>query len=182
MVNSIANHNGAAGYHALRSQYILWQGVESSYNNWRGAQGAYYTWNAAGAHIFSNHQVIVSGFTSLYNQTFGVHWDTDIQNVSVDSLTSVGNLSGVLIESSEGPIAIANSRFCSTQRTGTGEGGLVVRDSEMVTVSGSTFYNNGNSQITTSGIVGGVTVKGWATPPVTYILNTQNLTLSQNNH
>lgn len=179
VVNSVSNHNGAAGYIATKAKNILWQNVEGSYSNWRGAQGAYYTWNTGGAHIFGDHEETVSGFTSLYNQTFGIHWDTDIQTLSVTSLASIGNASGVLLESSEGPISISSSRFCVTQRTGTGEGGLVIRNTEMVSLTGNTLYDNGNSQITTSGTPGGVSIKNWETG-ATYSLNTQNLTLSGN--
>jgi hypothetical protein len=177
--NSTANHNGAAGFNAIKTKNIYWQNVEASYNNWRGAQGAYYTWNTAGAHIFGDHEETVSAFKSIYNQTFGIHWDTDVQNLSVNSLISVWNLSGVLLESSEGPISIGGGIFCDTQHSSTADGGLVVRDTQSVTVTNSTFYNNGNSQITTSGLPGGSPAfKDWETGVGYSGLNTQALTMT----
>jgi hypothetical protein len=179
--NSTANHNGAAGFNAVKTRNIYWQNVEASYNNWRGAQGAYYTWNTAGAHIFGDHEETVSAFKSIYNQTFGIHWDTDVQKLMVNSLTSVWNLSGVLIESSEGPISIGGGIFCDTQHSSTADGGLVVRDTEYLTLTNSTFYNNGNSQITTSGLPGGSPAfTDWETGMVYSGLNTQYLTMSGN--
>jgi hypothetical protein len=63
VVNSVANHNGAAGFDTFRAKNVLWQNVLASYNNWRGAQGAYYTWNTAGMHIMMDHTDTISGTT-----------------------------------------------------------------------------------------------------------------------
>src|SRR5579862_9854836 len=61
----------------------VWKNVTTSFNNWRGAQGSYYNWNTGGFHFYNAHDQTISGLVTAYNQTHGVHWDTDAQNVTV---------------------------------------------------------------------------------------------------
>src|ERR1051326_6163414 len=98
VVNSVANHNGATGFNGDKTKNLLWQNVQASYNNWRGAQGAYYSWNTGGMHLFSDHEEQISGATLLYNQTHGIHWDTDDQNITADSIFSSRMRSAFLIK------------------------------------------------------------------------------------
>ena len=42
VINSVARHNGEAGFGGYQLIDSLWQSDDASYNNWRGAQGAYY--------------------------------------------------------------------------------------------------------------------------------------------
>jgi hypothetical protein len=179
VLNSTAKHNGAAGFHTWRVTDILWQGTTASYNNWRGAQGAYYTWNTGGFHIFSDHRETFKNVNTTNNQTFGVHWDTDSQNVAVTTLFDSGNLVAVLNEKNEGPLTITNSRFCNSTYSAKGYGGFVLRNSDNTSITNSTFYNNAAAQILITGVAGGFPISNWETGQ-TYNLITEHLTLTGN--
>jgi hypothetical protein len=174
VTNSTANHNGAAGFNAVQVKNYLWQNIAASYNNWRGAQGAYYTWGTGGAHLFQNHDETISGFKSTYNQTFGLHWDTDTENVTATNLFMSQNMYAAEDEKGQGPLSITNSLFCNT-----GQYGFVLRDSELVTLTGNTFYNNALAQIFLTGVLGGIQITNWETGQV-YNLITQSLVLTNN--
>jgi hypothetical protein len=152
---------------------VLWQNDTASYNNWRGAQGVYYEWGTGGAHIFSDHNETWTNFTSTYNQTHSMHWDTDDQNVTMTNTLATGNLLGTLIEKNLGPIIISSSTFCN------GEIGVVIRDSSNVTMTGNTLYNNSVAQIMLAGVSGGFAVANWVTG-VPYTTTTYNTTLTNN--
>ncbi len=178
VVNSSATHNGASGFETFQAKNVLWQTLQASYNNWRGAQGAYYTWNTGGFHVFSDHGDIMSGLTITYNQTHTIHWDTDNQNIAASGIFASGNVIGVSVEKNEGPITIADSKFCNIVGAAT-EGGIIFRNSENTTITGTTFYNNNPSQIRLTGIAGGILVTNWETKQ-SYNLITQGLTFQNN--
>ncbi len=177
--NSTSNHNGSTGFEGFQAKSMLFQNIEASYNNWRGAQGGYYYWSAAGAHIFSDHDETMTGFTAKYNQTYSVHWDTDTQNIAVSSLSSVGNMTGPLFEKSEGPLAVSGSQFCSSQSQHAGYAGFIIRNAKNVNLTGNTFYSNVGSQVLITGIAGGVPITNWETGQV-YDLITKSLTFKHN--
>lgn len=179
--NSIANHNGAVGFRSFQGKSGLWQSDEASYDNWRGAQGAYYSWNRAGGVFFSEHNSTYSDLKTLFNQTHGIHWDTDNANLAVSSILSAQNLlDAIFIEESEGPLSISSSTFCNNNAAQSpAVGGLELRNSEFVTLSESTLFNNGVSQIDIQGQPGGIRGANWETGQ-SYNLVTQNFTSTQN--
>jgi hypothetical protein len=179
--NSNANHNGEAGFQATQIKDGLYQNDAASYNNWRGAQGAYYWWNSAAAHFYQMHDLTVSGLTTAYNQTRGVHFDTDNENISVSSMVSYGNVMGsATVEVSDGPVSFSNSTFCSADPlTGyTAAVGFTLRDSLNVTVTGSNLVNNYNG-VWVTGIEGGYTETNWETDKQYQAVN-QNFTFTNN--
>ena len=179
--NSIANHNGEAGFQATQIKYGLYQNDQASYNNWRGAEGAYYWWNSAAAHFYQMHDLTVNNLETSYNQTHGVHFDTDNADVSVTSMTSYGNImSSALVEVSEGPITFSNSTFCSAAplTSYTASLGFTLRDSEYVTLTGNNLVNNYND-IWVTGIEGGYPETNWETGQQYQVVN-QNFTLTNN--
>jgi hypothetical protein len=177
--NSTANHNGAMGFHAFRMKNVLWQNLNASYNNWRGAQGAYYDWGSAGLHVFSGHDMTISGLTAIYNQTYGMHWDTDVANVTAANVLASKNLLGFLHEKSEGPTSVAGSTFCDGQLSFPGNDGFTLTDVENVAVSGSTFYNGSNAQVYPGGLAGGFSITNWETGQK-YDLTMKGLTFTSN--
>ncbi len=179
VMNSVSNHNGATGFQTYELKNALWQNNQASYNNWRGAQGAYYSWNTGGAHVFSDHDETMSGFTVTYNQTFGIHWDTDNAGISVTSLLATQNILGPLIEKSEGPLSITNSTLCSSQISIPGYGGVALRDSQAVTLTNNTLYSNNDAQLLLTGVLGGIPISNWETGQVYNLMNS-NMILSQN--
>ncbi len=182
--NSTANHNGQSGFKGTMTKYGLWQNNVANYNNWRGAQGAYYVWNTGGAHFFEAHSDTVNGLTLAYNQTHGVHWDTDNANITVTGLKAVQNVAnGIMVEASQGPVTFDASYACSnditTHDSSNYQGGLLLRHAQSVSFTNGTLYNNGASQINLQGQLGGLAITDWETGTA-YNLVTQSLNLNQN--
>lgn len=178
--NSVANHNGMMGMNAVKTKYGLWQNDQGSYDSWRGAQGDY-LWGTGGIHFYQMHNDTITGSSAFYNQTHGLHYDTDNASITVESFTSSENLgTSLLLERSEGPISVSNSYFCNGKApaNSTIVNGVSVNNTEFVTLNGDVIYNGGN-QITDAGVQGGIDVTNWETGQV-YDLYTQNLTLTEN--
>ncbi|HEY6292389.1 MAG TPA: choice-of-anchor D domain-containing protein [Terriglobia bacterium] len=160
--NTVANHNGQSGFQAFDLDNVVWQNSQASFNNWRGAQGAFYNWNSAGLHSYGSHDTSFVGITSNFNQTYGMHWDTDHENVLAQSLISSNNIdSAHLIEASEGPMTISGSYLCSSVLLN--DGGLKLRDAQLLTMTNNFLYDNSPSQILVTGTPGGASVLNWQT-------------------
>jgi hypothetical protein len=90
---------------------------------------------------------------------------------------------GVSIEKSEGPFAISDSHLCGNnlgvKLSYLYQGGLVLRNSEHVTLTNSVLYNNSISQIAVVGQKGGIEVNNWETGQH-YNLKTQSFTHNGN--
>ena len=178
--NSIANHNGEIGFGALQSKYGLWTANEADYNNWRGSQGGIYGWNGGGFHFFQQHSNTLNGITILFNETHGVHWDTDTENVSASGIVSANNLrNGLFVEKDQGPLTISNSKICNNSLLNlVYDGGVALRASTYVTITGSVVANNLDGQIPVVGIGNApLQVTNYETNQ-TYSLQTENLTVS----
>jgi hypothetical protein len=177
--NSVSNHNGQSGYQESQTKYGLWQSDSASYNNWRGAQAAYYACNTGGFHASLAHNDTINGLTTSFNQTYGIHWDTDNANISATGVNSTSNqMTGAFVEKDEGPITLSKSYFCN-QSASTNVGGLVLRNSENVTLNKSVVLNNFPAQIMVIGMAGGIEVTNWETG-VTTNLMTQNFSNTSN--
>ena len=179
--NSFALHNGSLGYHSHQTKNALWQSDTSAYNNWRGAQGAFYTWDSGGAKWMWDHNGTYNNFMAYFNEGNGVAWDTDQQNVTVTGLIASGNLgNGFQIEKSEGPFSIVNSFLCNNNLLGaTQRGGVVVRNTEQFSLTGSTVWGNVGIQFAVVGEAGGIPITNWETGQA-YNTVTKNLTSTGN--
>jgi hypothetical protein len=177
--NSVSQHNGDSGIQQAQTKNGLWQNVTTSYNNWRGAQAGYYACNTSGLHAWGVHDDTLDGFTVAFNQTYGVHWDTDNQNISTSGVNASNNfLSAIFLEKDEGPFTFSNGYICN-HTSAQNVGGLVLRNSEDVSVTNSVLMNNAPSQIIVIGQQGGISVKNWETG-VSKNLITQNFTNTSN--
>ena len=177
--NSTAAHNGDTGFQESQTKYGLWQSDTTSYNNWRGAQAGYYACNTAGLHGWGAHEDTINGLTISFNQAYGIHWDTDNANISTTGIIATSNLmSGLFVEKDEGPITFSGAYICN-QNTATAVGGLVLRNSEGVSLTNSVLMNNLPNQITVIGQLGGISVTNWETGKTTN-LYTQNFTNTSN--
>ena len=177
--NSTAYHNGDSGFQESQTNYGLWQTDTTSYNNWRGAQGAFYACNTSGLHVWEAHNDTVNNVTTSFNQTYGIHWDTDNQNITTSGINATSNLmSGVFVEKSEGPVTFDKSYFCHQNSTGA-VGGLVMRNSTGISLTNSVLLDNNNAQIAMIGIKGGIQVTNWETGKTTNLI-TQNFTNKSN--
>jgi Abnormal spindle-like microcephaly-assoc'd, ASPM-SPD-2-Hydin len=177
--NTSALHNGDSGFQSYNSQLGLWQNDIAAYNNWRGAQGAYYACNVAGFHSWEAHTDSLNSFTAKYNQTYGIHWDTDNVNISGTSVIASQNLiPGLFSEVNPGPIALSNSYVCNQSSSLSG-GGLAIRNSEGVSFTNGVLYNNTGAQFAVIGQPGGIQITDWLTGQV-YDLVTQGVTNTNN--
>ncbi len=143
--NSVANHNGQIGFGGYQVKYVLYQNDDSSYNSWRGALGSFYEIGFDGSYFFLYHNTNFNGYTSYYNESSGVHFDTDNASDQVTGLqSSANNVEGLSIEASEGPFLVQNSTVCSNSLAPTSKtGNINIDDSAYVTLAGNTFYNGG---------------------------------------
>lgn len=177
--NSSSLHNGDSGFQSYDTQYGLWQNEFAGYNNWRGGQGAYYGCNVAGFHPWAAHNDTLSGFTSQYNQSYGIHWDDDNVNISGSGLIASENLaSGLFMEKDPGPISISNSYSCN-QTSPVSGAGVGLRNSENVSFTHGVIYNNTGAQISVIGQPGGIEVTDWLTGE-TYNLISQGFVNTNN--
>src|SRR5882672_1415322 len=177
--NSISQHNGDAGFQESQTKYGLWQSDTTSYNNWRGAQGAYYACNTGGLHAWEVHDDTINGLTVSFNQGYGIHWDTDNANISTSGINATSNLmSGLFVEKNEGPFTFDKSYVCN-QNSSMAVGGLVLRNSQDVSLTNSVLMNNLPNQITIIGLLGGILVTNRETGLSTNLF-TQNFTNQSN--
>ena len=179
--NSQANHNGEVGWVAYQVKYGAWSSDEGSYNNWRGAQGASYALTTEGGDFLLTHNSSFTGMKTLFNQSHGMHLDTDAVDVTVDSLLSAENYrSAMVVEASEGPVTIEDSKVCSSNlQNGTANGGVSLTGASHVNLTGNTIYNNQVSQIVLAGSTGGISVKNWETAQIYQVFN-EYTTISAN--
>jgi hypothetical protein len=180
--NSLANHNGESGVQVYQSTNILFQNMAADYNNWRGEWGTYYNFNSGGAHFFEVHDLYLTDVNLYDNLTWGSHFDTDHINVNIKGMVASENfLAGALIEKDEGPINVSNSYFCNGDPTSSvwSNIGMDVRDSEYVTVSGTTFVNNPAGDVVINGQNGGYQITNWQTGQPLTVMG-EYLTLMQN--
>ena len=178
--NVVANHNGSSGFRGFTTKYDLWQNTTTNFNGWRAAQGVYYYWGSAGSHFDRAHEQTLTNLNSSWNQTFGFHWDTDAYLVTANDLVASQNqLAGGFVEQSEGPLTISNSAFCNGNPSmGPNNNGFEIRNSENVTLTGSTLQSN-LVGLLLIGTAGGVTITNWETGQ-TYNLISQNTVFSNN--
>jgi|ERR1022692_578541 hypothetical protein len=177
--NSFAMHNGDSGFQESQTKNGLWQSDNTSYNNWRGAQAGYYACNVSGLHAWEAHEDTINGLTTSFNQAYGIHWDTDNANINASAINATSNLlSGLFLEKDEGPITFSNSYICN-QNSALGVGGLVLRNSEGVSLTNSVLMNNLPSQIMIIGVKGGIEVTNWETGKTTNLV-TQNFANTSN--
>ena len=178
--NSVANHNGQIGFAGYKVKYCLYNNDESSYNSWRGALAAYYEVGFDGSYFFLYHNSNFNGYSSYYNESSGVHFDTDNATDEVTGLRSgANNLAGLVIEASEGPFLVQNSSVCSNALAPASKtANITIDDSSFVTLTGNTVYNGGLRQVYVGG--NGRAGTNWEQPTVPLVRFNQNLTQSKN--
>ncbi len=120
-----------------------------------------------------------TGFTAQYNQTYGVHWDTDNVNITGSGIVGSQNLlSGMFAEIDPGPITLTGSYVCNQSSPLVGAG-FAIRNSENISFTNGVLYNNNASQMSVIGTPGGITITDWQTGQQ-FTLVTQNLTNKNN--
>ncbi|HEV2464438.1 MAG TPA: choice-of-anchor D domain-containing protein [Acidobacteriaceae bacterium] len=138
--NSTLSYNGGVGFTGYQNQHVLSSNNEADYNNWRGEMNAFYDYAQGGFKFLNNRYITVNGQKSYNNQAEGLWFDTDNENVTVESSTLVNNAADNLkLEANEGPFTISSNISC------TGGVGVLLMDSQGVTLTNNYFYGNQNS-------------------------------------
>jgi hypothetical protein len=178
--SSFANHNGQKGFATHQVKYGLWQSDTANYNNWRGAQSAFYVYDSGAFRLFLDHNGTFNNPVALFNETNGIHFDTDNENAILSSPLLADNLYGFLLEKSQGPVTVSNGYFClNNLQNQVNVGGFDFRNSPNATLTGNIFFANLENQITVNGTLGGVAVRNWETGQ-SYSLITEHETFSKN--
>jgi parallel beta-helix repeat protein len=159
--NTTASYNGGPGLSSFEDTDSNWSNNETDFNNWRGAQVGLYDFAQGGTKLMRVRTATVTGQKSYYNASQGLWFDTDNENATVNGAKLVGNLVGNLqLEASQGPFTIENSTFCSGA-------GIQLLNSEGITFTGNTLYNNGgttsfqNAQLFLAGDPAGRSFVNW---------------------
>lgn len=162
---SAANYNGQIGFASHEVKNSVWQNNQANYNNWRGAQGAFYTWDTGGTKWMWDHNATYTDMVANFNLANGVAWDTDNETVTFTSGIEAMNLvNGIQIEKTEGPFTVSDSYFCYDNLLNvTQRGGVAVRNSEQVSLSGVVMYDNLVNQFVIVGQPGGIVITNWET-------------------
>ncbi len=167
--SSVASHNGGVGFAGTTDKNLLYQFNESDYNNWRGAMGALYDWGMGGTKLMLTHNATVKNHYSYRNQAQGLWFDTDNKNITIANATLSENvLASLQLEANEGPISVTGSKLCSSGS------GVNLINTEKLTMSGNTFYNNSGTnkwqgQIFLAGKPGGRQINDWETDQAYYL-------------
>jgi hypothetical protein len=172
--NSRADHNGENGISFSKLNNLLFDHDQTSSNNWRGGAGGFTSFDADGMKVSRIHNATLSNYVSAYNQTGGAWFDTDNENIVLDSLQLCGNLTnGLFIEASQGPVAVSNSQFLGNVRVG-----LQLANSTEIAITNTALYSNAKAIL-----VGGSdtprSVTNYATNQV-YSLLMSNMTVTNN--
>jgi hypothetical protein len=172
--NSIGSYNGGVGFQAQDDIDTLYSYNQTDYNNWRGAQGALYDWGMGGTKMWGMRTSNVQQHFSYGNQAQGLWFDTDNENITINDATLSGNLlANLQIERNEGPVALTNSKLCSSAT------GVDVLTSEKVSIEDNVFYNNSGTKILydqaeifIAGTAGGQVITNWQTGASTRLFTT----------
>ena len=105
-----ASHNGGTGIGTWKTNTLVFEDNETSHNNWRGKKGGFTGWAVAGMKNLYMHGGIFLRHKSVDNQTHGIWFDTDCENILVNEAVFCSNLRyGIYLEANQGPITIRNS-------------------------------------------------------------------------
>jgi chitodextrinase len=139
--NNSALHNGENGISLYRVKNMLFQNNDISFNNWRGYEADFTGWDANGLKGLHIHGATFASSTFGYNQTGGLWFDTDNDDILVESSLFTENLTdGIITEKIQGPVSIQNDLFCHNQLDG-----FNPRETDYASVTSSTFDRNYNA-------------------------------------
>jgi hypothetical protein len=145
---NVVNYNGGAGIVTWKTNTLVFEDNETSYNNWRGKKGGFTGWSVAGVKNLYTHGGTFLRHKSVGNETYGIWFDTDCENILVKQSTFCSNLGlGIYLEANQGPITIQNTKICWNK-----EYGIQIANSAKVNLENNIIYGNASSQIMVSGL------------------------------
>jgi len=110
-------------------------------------KGGFTGWAVAGMKNLLTHGGIFLRHKSYANQTHGIWFDSDCENISVDEADFCSNLEiGIYLEINQGPLTIENSRIFWNKY------GILIANSARVNLKGNNIHGNAASQIMVSGL------------------------------
>ena len=143
-----ASHNGGAGIGTWKTHRLVFEDNETSHNNWRGKKGGFTGWAVAGMKNLHTHEGIFIRHKAVNNQTHGIWFDTDCENILVNQSVFRSNLRhGIYLEANQGPMTIKNSWVCRNKNDG-----ILIANSAKVDLERNILYGNEGSQIMVSGL------------------------------
>jgi hypothetical protein len=144
----MASHNGGAGIGTYKTRTVVFEDNETSHNNWRGIKGGFTGWAVAGMKNLLTHGGVFLRHKSLDNQSHGIWFDTDCENIVVSEAVFCSNLRhAIYIEANQGPITIRDSLICRNK-----DDGILIANSARVNLERNILYGNAPSQIMVSGL------------------------------
>jgi Right handed beta helix region len=162
---TVANHNGIGGFEAYRVTNLLMEDNVTSFNNWRGYAGDFVDW-ASGQKLSGLRGATILGQRAIGNLTHGFWLDSDNANVLIRGMVARNNLlDGLVLEASQGPTTIEDSRFCGNRR------GVMGENAEGVVLRASTLYGNREWGILITGSEGPRAVTDWETGQVMNLIS-----------
>ncbi len=133
---TVANHNGIGGFEAYRVRNLLLEDNVTSFNNWRGYAGDFVDW-ASGQKLSGLRGATILGHRAIGNLTHGFWLDYDNADVLIKDMVARHNLlDGLVLEASQGPTMVEDSRFCGNRR------GIMGQHAEGVDLRWNTIYGN----------------------------------------
>ncbi|MDP9300909.1 MAG: right-handed parallel beta-helix repeat-containing protein [Actinomycetota bacterium] len=133
---NVANHNGIGGFEAYRVTNLLMEDNVTSFNNWRGYAGDFVDW-ASGQKLSGLRGATIVGQRAVGNLTHGFWLDYDNANVLIRGMVARNNLlDGLVLEASQGPTRVEDSRFCGNRR------GIMSEHAEGVDLRWNTLSDN----------------------------------------
>jgi tetratricopeptide (TPR) repeat protein len=103
------NRNGCLGLLVSRASDLQLEDCETSFNNWRGNWCAFYRGSPCGMKIMRSLDVRIVGHRALRNLATGIWIDEDNHDVIIEAAQVFGNMRGVHIEATTGPVSIIRS-------------------------------------------------------------------------
>jgi parallel beta-helix repeat protein len=143
-----ASYNGGAGIGTYKTRTVVFEDNETSHNNWRGKKGGFTGWAVGGMKNLHMHGGLFLRHKSFDNQTHGIWFDTDCENILVSEAVFCSNLRhGIYLEANQGPITIQNSRIFRNKHYG-----ILIANSAGVNLERNIIHGNAASQIMVSGL------------------------------
>jgi hypothetical protein len=133
---SVANYNGIGGLEAYRVTNLLLEDNVTSFNNWRGYASDFVDW-ASGQKLSGVRGARILGHRAIGNLTHGFWLDYDNADVLIRGMVARRNLlDGLVLEASQGPTMVEDSRFCGNRR------GIMGQHAERVELRWNTLSSN----------------------------------------
>lgn len=148
------NHNGCMGLLVSRASELRLEDCETSFNNWRGNWCGFYRGSPCGMKVMRSRSVGIFRHRALRNLATGIWVDEDNHDVSIAAAEVYGNLRGIHIEATTGPVTISGSSVVGNRQEPVPSewrwafgSGIAVTHAQQVSIQGCFLTGNDVAQI-----------------------------------